>query len=104
MGSRKPQINFQVEEPLKLLYDEAKAQGHWVTRFCAAGFLLMVEDPTARQHAINRLREWESEYESVSPKQIRAFVEGAQAALRRSAPNNRPARRARAVKKKARRD
>ena len=48
---RLPQINFQVIEPMKLLYDEAKASGHWVTRFCAAGFLWMVEDPDFRQRA-----------------------------------------------------
>ena len=77
MPERKPQINFQVEDPLKLLYEEAKAQGHWVTRFCAAGFLLMVEDARARSRAISRLRDWEKEYAHASPKDIRDFVEGA---------------------------
>lgn len=103
MAKRKPQINFQVDEALKLLYDEARAQGHWVTRFCAAGLLLMVEDPRARARAISRLREWEAEYEHASPEQIRAFVEGAQAALERSAPGSRRGRRAPATRKKAKR-
>lgn len=103
MANRKPQINFQVEEHLKLLYDEAKEQGHWVTRFCAAGFLLMVEDPGARARAISRLREWEAEFDNASPKQVRAFVEGARDAMRRSARGSRPARSARATKKKLKR-
>ena len=100
---RRPQINFQVDEAMKLLYEEAKAQGHWVTRFCAAGFLLLVEDARARARAISRLREWEAEFERASPRQIRAFVEGAQAALERGAPSNRPGRPARPAKKKAKR-
>ena len=62
MPQRRPQINFQVDQALKLLYDEAQEQGHWVARLCAAGFLLMVEDPAARARAISRLREWEVEY------------------------------------------
>ena len=45
MPERRPQINFQVDETMKALYTEARQQGHWVTRFCAAGFLLMVEEP-----------------------------------------------------------
>ena len=104
MTRRKPQINFQVEQALKLLYEEAKAQGHWVTRFCAAGVLLMVEDAGARMRAIRRLRQWEAEFERASEKQIRAFVEGAQAALERSARGTPRARTTRAKKKKAKRD
>ena len=103
MAKRKPQINFQVQESLKGLYDEAREQGHWVTRFCAAGFLLMVEEPATRARAISRLREWEAGFADASPRQIRAFVEGAQAALERSAPSSRPKRRAPAKKKAAKR-
>ncbi|MGD8450657.1 MAG: hypothetical protein PVJ57_02465 [Phycisphaerae bacterium] len=103
MPERRPQINFQVDQAMKYLYEEARAQGHWVTRFCAAGLLLMVEDPRARAKAINRLREWEAEYESASPEQVRSFVEGAQDAMRRPAPGSRPAPRARAKKKTAKR-
>ena len=103
MAKRKPQINFQVEEPLKLLYDESREQGHWVARFCAAGFLLMVEDPAARAAAISRLREWEDQYGHASAKQIRAFVEGAQGVLERSARGSRPKPPARAKKKKTKR-
>jgi hypothetical protein len=103
MPRRLPQINFQVQDALKLLYEEARAQGHWVTRFCAAGLLLMVEDPRSRARAINRLREWEAEYERASPQHIREFVEGAQGALERGARGSPPARRAPARKKTARR-
>lgn len=103
MAKRKPQINFQVDEPMKLLYDEAKESGHWVTRFCAAGFLLMVEDPAARAKAISRLRDWEDEYADAAPAEIRAFVEGARSAMRRGARGSRPARSTRRPQKKAKR-
>jgi hypothetical protein len=107
MTERKPQINFQVEEPLKLLYDEAKESGHWVTRFCAAGLLLMVEDARVRRRAINRLRDWEAEYADATPRQIRDFVQGAQEAMQRvrrgAARGTRPARKAPRGRKKAKR-
>jgi hypothetical protein len=103
MTARRPQINFQVDKAMKYLYEEARAQGHWVTRFCAAGFLLMVEDLRTRTRAIKRLREWEVEFADASPRDIRAFVEGAQAALERSAPGSPRARRVRPRKNKAKR-
>jgi hypothetical protein len=81
MVKRKPQINFQVETAMKLLYDEAKACGQSTTRLCAAGLLLMVEDPHARLHALNRLRDWENSYADTSPKEIRNFVQNAQIAV-----------------------
>ena len=105
MLKRKPQINFQVDEPLKLLYDEARISGHWVARFCAAGLLLMVEDPRTRVRALNRLRDWEAEYADASPEQIRAFVQGAEAALQRAArgtPRAQPARPGRKTAKRGR--
>ncbi len=77
---RKPQINFQVPECLKMLYDESKASGHWVSRFCAAGLLLMVEDPVVRQAAVNRLRDWEEEYEDATQDEVRKFVQEAELA------------------------
>lgn len=101
MAQRKPQINFQVEAAMKLLYDEAKAGGHWVTRLCAAGFLLMVEDARLRQRALQRLREWEARYGEASAEQVRAFVQGAQDALQAPAPGSRPARAAPRGRKKA---
>jgi hypothetical protein len=103
MLERKPQINFQVDQNMKVLYEEAKACGHWVTRFCAAGFLLMVEDPRTRLRALNRLRAWEDEYASASPEKIRAFVQGAQDAMQAGVRESRRARRARPKRKKARR-
>ena len=103
MPARKPQINFQVDPSMKTLYEESKACGHWVTRFCAAGFLLMVEDPATRLRALNRLREWEAHYGEADVDEIRDFVQGAQAALRSAAPRSRPARKARRVRKKAKR-
>ena len=103
MPQRRPQINFQVDPGLKLLYEEAREQGHWVTRLCAAGFLLMVEDPAARARAISRLREWETEFDGASQEQVRAFVEGAQAALQRDARGSRPGRPTRAPRKKVKR-
>ena len=103
MERRRPQINFQVDEAMKALYSEARQQGHWVTRFCAAGFLLMVEDPAARARAISRLREWEAEYAGASADEIRAFVEGAEAALGRAARGTRRGPRARTQKKAAKR-
>jgi len=95
MAKRKPQINFQVDESLKMVYEEARAHGHWVTRLCAAGLLLMIEDPRARARALRRLRDWEVEYAGASPEQIRAFVEGADSAMRHAARGTRPARLAR---------
>ena len=100
---RKPQINFQVDQPLKHLYDEAREAGHWVTRFCAARLLLMVEDPQARVRAINRLREWEVEYDGADAEDVRDFVDGARAAMRRGARGSRPARTTRPSRKKAKR-
>lgn len=99
MKPRKPQINFQVESCMKLLYDEAHAAGHWATRLCAAGLLLLVEDPVLRLRALNRLRDWEAAYADANPGQIRAFVQGAQDALQAPAPGNRRARSAPARKK-----
>jgi hypothetical protein len=103
MPARKPQINFQVDENMKTLYQESRACGHWVTRFCAAGFLLMVEDPTIRMRALNRLRDWEAEYADADPEEIRAFVQGAQAAMKGAAPRSRPAPKARRGRKTAKR-
>ncbi|RMF75247.1 MAG: hypothetical protein D6744_13730 [Planctomycetota bacterium] len=100
---RRPQINFQVEPCLKTLYDEARESGHWVTRLCAAGFLLMVEDADARMRAINRLRDWLAEYDDADPDEIRAFVQNAQAAMTTRAPGSRPARKPPRAKRKAKR-
>jgi len=103
MPERRPQINFQVVPSMKILYEEAKNAGYWVTRCCAAGFLLMMEDPQIRQRALNRLREWEAEYADADHEQIRAFVQGAQAALRGAARGSRRARKARPARKRAKR-
>jgi hypothetical protein len=94
MRERRPQINFQVEPSLKLLYEQAKLAGHWVTRLCAAGLLLMIEDPRARKRALNRLIEWEAAYGDASPEEIRAFVQGARGALQRTPPGSPPGRKA----------
>ena len=103
MPDRKPQINFQVEPAMKQVYNEFKAGGQWVTRLCAAGFLLMVEDPEMRRLAINRLREWEDEYADASPAKIRAFVEAAQGAMQAPARGTAPARSTPQARRKARR-
>ena len=103
MPTRRPQINFQVDPAMKVLYEEAKGCGHWVTRFCAAGFLLLVEDPAVRQRAFNRLREWEADFAEASETQIRDFVQGAQAAMQAPVRGSRPARKAPRAKKKAKR-
>ncbi len=103
MPQRKPQINFQVDEPMKMLYEEAKISGHLVTRLCAAGLLLLVEDPALRLRALNRLRDWEEQYANASAAEIRAFVQDAQVALQRGARAGRPAPAARPGRKKGRR-
>jgi hypothetical protein len=103
MNERKPQINFQVDEPMKLLYEEAKIYGHFVTRLCAAGLLALVEDAQLRRRALIRLRDWEIEYENASPAQIRAFVQGAEAAMQRGARGSRPAPKARPTRRAAKR-
>jgi len=103
MTARKPQINFQVSPSMKLLYEEAKAGGHWVTRLCAAGFLYMVTNPRARREALTALREWEARYGDASEADVQAFVEGAQSAMRSAAPGTPPARKARRGRKKAKR-
>ena len=74
MAQRKPQINFQVEPGMKLLYQEVQASGRRATRLCAAGLLLLIEDPLTRAHAIRRLREWEDAYAGAALEQIRAFA------------------------------
>lgn len=56
MTKRKPQINFQVEPAMKELYDEVSASGLRGARLCAAGLLLMVENPRQRRRAFDRLR------------------------------------------------
>ena len=101
--SRRPQINFQVDPPMKLLYEEARMWGHWVTRFCAAGLLLMVEDPRTRSRALTRLREWEAEYAGASADDIHDFVQSAEGAMQRGARGTPPARVARPARKKAKR-
>ena len=98
---RRPQINFQVDPSLKCLYEEARASGHWVTRLCAAGLLLLVEDAAVRQRALNRLRDWEADYADADPERIRSFVQGAQAALQAAPRGSRPAPAARPRSKKA---
>jgi hypothetical protein len=103
VAKRKPQINFQVDEAMKTLYEEAKISGHWVTRFCAAGLLLMIEDPRQRVRALNRLRAWEADYADAAPDEIRDFVQGAEVALQRGARGTRPAPKARPKRKKAKR-
>ncbi len=103
MAKRRPQINFQVDEPMKVLYEEAKNAGQWVTKLCAAGLLLMVENPRLRLEALNRLREWEADYADADPERIRRFVQGAQAAMQARSPGSPPAPKARRAKKAARR-
>lgn len=100
---RRPQINFQVEDAMKVMYEEAKEQGHWVTRFCAAGLLLMVENPRLRLQAIQRLREWEAEFVDADADQIRTFVAGAASAMQLAPPDIPPARKARRPKRKPKR-
>ena len=78
MTKRKPQINFQVVPALKLLSDEAKACGQKTPLLCAAGLLLMVENPRVRLRALNRLRDWETSYADASPEEIHDFVQNAQ--------------------------
>lgn len=99
--SRKPQINFQVEDPMKQLYEETKARGITATRLCAAGFLLMVEDAAARQRAINRLLEWEEQFADASAEEIREFVTGLQDAAQSAARGSGPGRAAQRGQKKA---
>lgn len=72
---RKPQINFQVEPAMKLLYEEIKAAGYRPTRLCAAGLLLMVEDATLRVRALRRLQEWEIQHADASPGPLRQFLQ-----------------------------
>lgn len=103
MADRRPQINFQVSPGMKRLYQEARDSGHWVTRFCAAGLLLMVEDPRLRVRAINRLREWEADYADASDEEIHDFVQGAEVAMQRATRGSQPAPKAPAKRKKAKR-
>ncbi|MBK9118332.1 MAG: hypothetical protein IPM18_01855 [Phycisphaerales bacterium] len=99
--ARKPQINFQVDESMKRLYEEARVAGHWVTRWCAAGLLMMVERPELRVDALKRLRDWELEYGSASEDEIRDFVQGAEDAMQRAVLNSRRAPKARPGRSKA---
>lgn len=101
MPKRKPQINFQVDNNMKLLYDEAKVQGHWVTRLCAAGLLLMIEDASVRVRALARLREWEAEYDAANEEDIREFVENAGAEMQAAARGSARARKPRPAKRRA---
>ena len=102
MIDRKPQINFQVEPALKTLYDEAReTAGHWVTRLCAAGLLILVEDAELRARALGRLREWEVEYADASDAKIRAFVMGQRGSIRSRPPGNAPGKKSRPGRKGA---
>lgn len=101
--ARKPQINFQVDESLKLLYDEVRIAGHWVTRWCAAGLLMMVEHPELRVDALKRLRDWEVEYANASEDQVRDFVQGAEDAMQRAVLDSRRGQKARPARTKAKR-
>ena len=103
MLTRRPQINFQVDDAMKLLYDQAKLSGHWVTRLCSAGLLMMVERPELRAQAVRRLRDWEIEYADASADEIRAFVQGAEAAMQRAARGSRPGPQARPTRKTVKR-
>lgn len=100
-SDRRPQINFQVDRSMKLLYEEAKACGHWVTRLCAAGLLLLVERPALRRDALNRLREWEDEYDGAGEEKIRAFVQNAEDATRSGLRGMKPGPKSRRGKKTA---
>ena len=104
MQRRRPQINFQVDTSMKRLYEEARAHGHWVTRLCAAGLLLMIEDAGARQAALSRLREWETKYERASLDQIRDFVAKSQGAMQAPSRGSRPGPKARGSRKAAGRE
>ena len=95
MPSRKPQINFQVEASLKFLYLEAKRSGLSVTRLCAAGLLLMLEDPAARARAVARLIAWEEQYAVASADDVRSFFRNLQRVFEGAAPGTAPAPRAR---------
>ncbi len=98
---RRPQINFQVDPGMKRLYEEAKLMGNWVTRWCAAGFLMMVENPRLRRQALRRLRDWEATYADASEDEIRDFVAGIESALQDAPRDSRPARSARRGRAKA---
>ncbi len=97
--NRKPQINFQVEPPLKMLYDEAKVYGHGVARFCAAGLLLMIENPGVRNDAFSRLREWEAQHAESTAEDIHEFVQGVHAAMTSATRGTRRAPTTRRAKK-----
>lgn len=83
MPSRKPQINFQVQPGMKLLYDEVQASGQRATRLCAAGLLLLIEDSQVRTRAMRRLRAWEDTYANATPDEIRTLVESGRARIGR---------------------
>ena len=78
MGTRKPQISFQVAENLKLVYEVASYLGaHNVTRLCAAGLLFVLENPEVRQEALNRLVEFETSKDSPrTQEQVEAYIRG----------------------------
>lgn len=95
MAKRKAQINFQVDDGLKLLYEEAKHLGLSPTRLCAAGLLLLIEQPRLRVEATSRLRAWEQEYADASPSRVRRFVEELEAAFAAAVQESQPARPAR---------
>mgnify|MGYP000196765681 CR=1 FL=1 len=59
MRPRKAQVNFMVDARLKALYEHGKRLGHRVSRYCAAGLLLLLEDAKVRDHAMQRLVQWE---------------------------------------------
>lgn len=67
MLPRKAQVNFLVDARLKMVYDRAKRLGHRVSRYCAAGLLLLLEDTDLRDRAMQRLVEWEDGLHSTLP-------------------------------------
>lgn len=79
MSLKKKEISFQVVDDLKQIYDIVGETGALKgTRLCAAGFLLVLENPAVRHHALRRLGEFERGEQSPSGEDdVRAYVESA---------------------------
>jgi len=99
MGTKKPQINLQVPESVKMAYDAASDIGGLdKKRLGAAGFIFLLENPHARQAALDRLVAWEQgEGTPQSQAEVQKFVRGLAAELH-AAKDTRPSRQVRRKK------
>jgi hypothetical protein len=73
MGTRKPQVSFQLPEPLKYVYEEIQTSfGLSGPRLALAGLFYLLQHPDHRQLALDELRALEANI--TTPEMAAEFV------------------------------